>query len=364
MIMVNDFITIKHFRIELVENLIVSDFDVVVCLPYSEDQNILSEMGCKVINIKMNRRGANPFQEISIIKQYYNIVKREKPDLLMTFTIKPNLYAGIVARLTKTKVIHTVTGLGSVFLTEKWFKPVLLSVNRIAFKNANAVFFLNNDNKETYIDLKLADQTSKLIVIPGSGVNLNKFRFTPLERTENIVFSFFGRIIKDKGIIELLEASRIVKSNYPNIVINIFGLIDDESIGDIVKTFNSKGIVNYHGNTDEVYNEITKSHCIILPSYGEGRGTILQEASASGRPIITTDTFGCRDNVEDGLNGFLIEVRNVNALVDGFRKFLNLSFEEKQRMGIYGNKKALKEYDREHIVGNYLLEINNIIERR
>jgi glycosyltransferase involved in cell wall biosynthesis len=321
-------------------------------------------MGCTIIDVPVDRRGTNPIADLNLTRNYINAMKNIKPDLVLTYTIKPNTYGGIAARICGLNTIHTVTGLGSVYIREMWQRKIAITLNKFAFKKANIIFFLNEDNQNFYKDLKIINKKQNVVIVPGSGVNLSKFEYLPLKNNSQITFTFIGRILKDKGIEEYLSAAKSLTSKYNNLVFEVIGFIDEEKYNHVLKEYEDEGIIKYLGKRNDIPDLMAKSTCIVLPSYGEGRGTVLQEGAAIGRPLITTNTYGCKENVVDGQNGFLCEVANGQSLLNSMEKFINLSFAEKQLMGQKSREKAELEFDRNIVVNKYIKSIEKILKNK
>jgi galacturonosyltransferase len=364
LILANHFITIYAFRRELVKRLLELGYHVTLALPYSSEVDYFSNMGCEIIDTPLERRKTNPLNDFKLLFQYYKIIKAVKPDVVLTYTIKPNTYGGLAARLSKAKAIHTVTGLGSVYIQDMWQKRIAVRLNKIAFKNAKVVFFLNNDNKTFYEDMNIINSEQNTKIVPGSGVNLEKFKYHQLDIKDNITFTFVGRILRDKGIEEYFSAAKQIKKKYKNVKFEVVGFVDEEKYVELLERYEKDDIIHYLGKRDDVPEIMSNSTCIVLPSYGEGRGTVLQEGAAIGRPLITCNTYGCKENVEDGKNGYLCKVADSISLEKSLDKFINLSNEEKLRMGKYSREKAENEFDRNIVINSYINEINNIIEMK
>lgn len=362
LILANHFITIYAFRKELVEELIKDGNEVFLALPESKDNTFFSEMGCKLINTPLDRRGTNPISDMKLLLQYIRIIKKLKPDIILTYTIKPNIYGGIASRICKSKVIHTVTGLGSVYIQDMWQKEIVVLLNRLAFKKASKIYFLNEDNEKFYKKLKIISSNNDTAIVPGSGVNLEKFKYMELLPTSKITFTFIGRILKDKGIEEFLFAAKILINKYNNIKFQVVGFVDEKKYIELLDRYQKKGIIEYLGKRDDIPKIMAESTCIVLPSYGEGRGTVLQEGAAIGRALITCDTYGCKENVEEGYNGFLCKVADPESLTCAMEEFIKLSHEEKVLMGMRSRKKAEIEFDRNIIVNEYMQEIKKILK--
>lgn len=362
LILANHFITIYAFRRELIEKLLDSGYKVTLALPYSDDVSYFSDMGCEIIDTPLERRKTNPLSDLKLLFQYLSIIKNVKPDVLLTYTIKPNTYGGLAARICRAKSIHTVTGLGSVYIQDMWQKKIAAVLNKVAFKNSKAIFFLNDDNKEFYKRMGIIDSLQKTLMVPGSGVNLDKFKYQELNLNDSITFTFVGRVLKDKGIEEFLSAAKKIKNKYLNVKFQVVGFVDENKYIEMLRNYENEGVIKYLGKRDDIPDIMAASTCIVLPSYGEGRGTVLQEGAAIGRPLITCDTYGCRDNVEENKNGYLCEVANKESLEGCLEKFISLSDIEKVMMGRFSREKAEKEFDRNIVLNTYLDEINRILE--
>jgi glycosyltransferase involved in cell wall biosynthesis len=364
LILANHFITIYAFRKELVEELVKYENEVYLALPKTEEANFFSNMGCKIIDTPLDRRGTNPISDIKLLFQYIKIIRDIKPDIVLTYTIKPNTYGGIASRICRSRAMHTVTGLGSVYIQNMWQKTIAVVLNKIAFKFASKVVFLNEDNKDFYKQLGIITENHSTMVVPGSGVNLENFKYVQQASDGKIMITFIGRVLKDKGIEEYLAAAKALIAIYNNVEFEVVGFVDEEKYIGLLNQYENEGIIKYLGKRNDISKIMAKSSCIVLPSYGEGRGTVLQEGAAVGRPLITCDTYGCKDNVEDGYNGFLCEVADVESLKDAIEKFIRLSQEEKVLMGKRSREKAEKEFDRKIVVKAYIDEICGIIEGR
>lgn len=361
LIIVNHFIAIYAFRQELIIKLLNDGHRVIIALPHTDEVSIFAKMGCEIIDTPLERRKTNPINDFKLLINYYYIIKKTNPDIVLTYTIKPNIYGGLAARLAKSKVIHTVTGLGSVYIQEMWQKKIVVLLNKISFKKANEIFFLNDENRKFYQDIGIINLSHYTKIVSGSGVNLSKFKFVEMNNTGEIVFTFVGRILKDKGIDEFLESAKIIKNRFPNTQFRIAGFADEEKYFRKIKQYEEEGYVSFLGKRDDIADVMANSTCIVLPSYGEGRGTALQEGAAIGRPLITCDTYGCKENVEDGKNGYLCKVADVDSLANCFEKLILLTGEERASLGRYSREKAEKEFDRDLIINTYVNEINKII---
>lgn len=350
-----------NFRKELLEELIKQGNDVYISLPNDEYIPKLKKMGCKFINTNLDRRGTNPLADLKLLLNYVRIIKNIKPDVVLTYTIKPNVYGGIACSITKTPYITNITGLGTSVENKGIIQKITLMLYKLGLKKASCVFFQNKTNQMFFEDNRIVE--SKTTLIPGSGVNLQQHRFEeyPLN-DDKIRFLFIGRIMKAKGIEELLEAAKLIKENYPNAQFDLIGGIE-ENYNEEIDNLEKLDIIKYHGQQEDVHSFIKKSHATILPSYHEGLANVLLESASSGRPVLASRVPGCIETYEDGLTGFGFEAMNVDSLVEAIIKFIKLPYDEKSEMGIAGRRKIENEFDRNTVINTYLQEINLITNR-
>lgn len=344
------------FRKELLQELIKQGHEVFVSLPNDEYVPLLENVGCKYIESKLNRRGTNPISDMKLLFSYINIINKIKPDIVLTYTIKPNVYGGIACRITKTPYLPNITGLGTAVENEGLMQKITLNLYKIALKNAECIFFQNEPNRQFFIDRGIIKNKSK--VIPGSGVNLEQHPYEeyPSDK-ENIRLLFIGRIMKAKGIDELLEAARQIKVSYKNVEFHLVGFCEEGYLEEL-RELSDSGIIHYHGQQDDVHKFIKDSHATILPSYHEGTSNVLLESASTGRPILASNVTGCKETFDDGVSGIGFEVKSVKALISAIQQFLDLPHENKKQMGIAGRKKMEQEYDRKIVIKAYLEQIS------
>lgn len=359
LILSNHHLYTYNLRKEVIQKMIELGYKVIVALPYGEKVELLKDMGCEFIDVPLDRRGTNPIKDFKLFAIYRSIIKNINPDFVLTYTLKPNLYGGLACRINKAKVLHTVTGLGTVFVRNVWYKKIIVFLNRISFKGSHMIAFMNADNERLYRELGIIHLDQSTMIVAGSGVNLERFKFKDYPKRENVKFTFIARILKDKGIEEFLVAAKRVKEQFKETEFEVVGFVDEEKYQKLLDQFQSSGVINYLGKRDDMPEVMADSSCIVLPSYGEGRGTVLQEGAAVGRPLITCDTYGCKDNVDEGVNGFLCKVADSYSLAEAMLKFINLSKDEKQLMGLNSRKKAENEFNRDIVVQNYIDVIKN-----
>ncbi len=355
--LVNHDVVIYNFRLEIVERLLAEGYDVHISSPYGERIDDLVALGAKYHEIEMDRHGMNPISEYKLLKEYKKLLKSVQPDIVLGFTIKPNIYGAIAARKARIPFVANITGLGTAVENGGWKQKVFVLLYKYAFRGIQRVFFQNTENQQFFIDNKIALGKHKLL--PGSGVNLERFplREYPDEENGVVRFAFISRIMKEKGIEQYLAAAKAIKSKYPNTEFHICGFCESEYEGKL-NEYNDNGTVIYHGMIRDVADFLGNIHCVIHPTYyPEGISNVLLEACASGRPIITTDRSGCREVVDDGVNGYMIPQRDSKKLIEAVEKFMALSNDERKAMGLSGREKVQRKFDRNIAVNNYMLEL-------
>ena len=346
------------FRKELVQAYIKFGLKVYISSPvgkYNSEYEWFIKNGCAIINTKFNRRGVNPIADLKLIFGYYRIIKNVKPDIVLSYTIKPNIYGGIVCALLSVPQLANVTGLGTAVEYPGIMQKLTILLYKIGFRKTRLVFFQNEENIQFCISNKMIKGATRLI--PGSGVNLeyHSFKQYPKEN-QSVRFIFISRIRREKGIEEYLAAAKIVKQEHPEVEFHVLGTCE-ENYMERLEIFQKKGIIIYHGHQIDVRPFIANIHCTIHPTfYPEGMSNVLLESCAAGRAIITTDRAGCREIVEDGINGYIVKQQDTNDLVEKIEKFLALSYEEKCQMGLAARKIVEQKFDRKLVVNAYLEE--------
>ncbi len=319
----------------------------------------LEDSGIICHEIQIDGKGLNPFKDYSLIQNFKNLFLQLKPDLICSFTIKPNLYVSIAARQFNIPVIAGVTGLGTAFLKQNLLNYLVVKLYKFSFKQIGCVFFQNQDDKLTFDSLGITEHARYSITLPGDGVDLNKFSYVGLVNSPGTKFIFSGRLLWDKGLGELVEAMKIVKHKDPNAQLTVIGNLFLGNPSGISETkileWHDSGVFNYLGMVDNVFEVMSDTDCMVLPSYyKEGLPRVLMEASAMGKPIITVDSVGCRDAIEDGVTGFLAKVKDVDSLANSMIKFIELPFDTKVEMGLNGRRKMEQEFDQKIVINKYL----------
>ncbi|WP_214792368.1 MULTISPECIES: glycosyltransferase family 4 protein [unclassified Exiguobacterium] len=349
-----------NFRKELLSELIQEGHEVYISLPNDEYIPKLEALGCKFIDTPLDRRGTNLISDLKLLLRYKSIIKKIKPNIVLTYTIKPNIYGGLICKLSKVPYIPNITGLGSAVENKGALQKVTLSLYKSALSKAQCVFFQNNDNKNFFLDNKIVKVKHK--TLPGSGVNLDHYEMLEYPSEASINFLFISRVMKEKGIEQYLDAAAYIKKKYPNTKFHIVGFCEEE-YGGKLEEMHRKGIIRYHGKQHDVRKFHEISHCTVHPTYyPEGMSNVLLESAACGRPIITTNRSGCKEIVNNNSNGYLIEEKNSQDLIYKIENFLNLTHEDKKKMGFNSRNIVEKEFNRKIIVNAYLTEIENIKE--
>ena len=357
LILANNDIGLYKFRKELIEALLKEN-EVHISLPYGEFVDNMVQMGCVYHNVEFDRHGTNPIKELGQISYYKKLIKQVLPDVVLTYTIKPNVYGGMACAALKVPYFCNITGLGTAIENPGIMQKISLTLYRLGLKKARKVFFQNQQNLDFMLKHKVIKSNYHLL--PGSGVNLENFTLMnyPKDQT-NINFLFIGRVMKDKGIDEFLYMAKKIKSRHPDTSFDIVGMMDG-NYEQIINSAVNNGYVNYYGLQSDVKPFIQKSHCVVLPSYHEGMANVLLEAAASGRPVIASDIAGCRETFDEGVSGFACKAKSAESLVDAVEKFIKLSYDKKIQMGVAGRKKVEEQFSRQIVVNTYIKEIKNI----
>ncbi len=349
LILANSDIGLYNFRKELIDRLLSDGNEVYISLPDGDKVRFLEEMGCKFIDTKIDRRGINFVTDLKLLKTYFKIVKNVKPDIVITYTIKPNIYGGLVCRIKNISYFCNITGLGTAFQNDNWLKKVSIILYKLALRSVRQVFFENCENRDICVGNKIIP-LQKTCLLNGAGVNLDDFPFVPYPPEDEIRFLFVGRVMKEKGIEEFCEAAERMKQKYSNIYFDIVGPMED-NYKDYMEKYHSMNIVNYYGFQADVRAFIEKSSCFVLPSYHEGMANTLLECGAMGRPLITSNIHGCMEAVQDGLNGFLCNVKDVESLCEKMEAFVALSYEDRRKMGENSRSFIADKFDKNKVVG-------------
>ena len=364
MLIGNHDIVIYNFRKELIKKLLEEGFEVAIALPYGKKVDLLIQSGCTFFETPIDRHGTNPLTDLKLMHHYKKIMREYNSDIVLTYTIKPTIYGGMACQKLGTPYIANITGLGTAVEQGGLKQKLILTLYKKAFKKVDCVFFQNKKNQSFFKEHHISISNQKLL--PGSGVNLNEHRFEPYpEKDDTIRFLFIGRMMKDKGIDELLAAAQRIKEKHNHVFFDIIGFCEADYKGkDQLEILHNQKIINYLGHQDAIHEHIKAHHAVIHPSYHEGMANVLLEAAACGRPVLASNIPGCQEAFDEGITGFGFEPRNVSDLVRVIEKFIVLPYEDKKAMGIAGRKKMEREFDRQIVVDAYMEEIEKILKNK
>lgn len=309
-----------------------------------------------MIDTPMSRRGMNPAEDLKLVRRYKKIMKELKPDIIFSYTIKPNIYGTMASNALGLKQVCNITGTGATFLKENALSKLVRLLYKASIKKCYKVFFQNTGDKDYFVSHGMVKDNWALL--PGSGVNLDRYSLAELPESEEIRFIYVGRIMAVKGIDEYLECARVIREILPNTRFYIAGFTEEEKYKRMVEQYESMGVVENLGFQDDIIPWLRRCHCVILPSLGgEGVPNVLLEAAATGRPCIASDINGSVDVVEDGVTGYIFRKGNARSLIEKVEQFVSLSYEEKKQMGLNGHDKVMREFDREIVIARYLREL-------
>jgi len=356
MLLVNDSTYAYNLRGEVIRQLAAQGYEVVVVCALLLLQEELKALGCRLIGVETGRQGTNPVQDIRLFAQYVGILCREKPDTVLTYNIKPNVYGGMACRLLGIRYMPNITGLGTA--VEIPGKPQMLTTRlyKWGVAGAECVFFQNSENEQFFRARRMLSKKSRTVLLPGSGVNLKKHQARLYPKGDTVHFLYVARVMKEKGIDLYLACAKAIHERYPNTQFHICGMCDDKAYLDTLKQ--AEGYIRYHGQQKDMAAHFAAAHCIVHPSYyPEGMSNVLLEAASGARPIIATDRSGCRETVDDGKTGFVVPVRDEAALIAAAERFMQMDWEARRAMGLAGRKKMEREFDRQIVVQMVLDEV-------
>ena len=347
LILANSDIGLFQFRKELIFELLNNN-EVYIALPYGELVDPLIKAGCNFIETPLDRRGLNPFKDLSLFCKYLSILKSIHPDFVITYTIKPNIYGGYASRLKRIPYAANITGLGTVFEKDNLLKSAVTKMYKASLKTARIVFFENTMNRDLFTGKNIVSP-DKTCVLNGAGVNLCHFSIQDYPSNSIFRFLFVGRVMKEKGIDELLLAMKMLSNNGEKCILDVVGPFE-ENYRDQLKQYEQEGWLKYHGYQKDVRPFYKECDCFVLPSYHEGMANTNLEAAACGRPIITSNIPGCKEAVVSGISGFLCEPQNANSLFEVMNKMMSLSSIQRKNMGAFGRQHVENTFDKEKVV--------------
>lgn len=348
LILANYDVGLYQFRRELIAEMLKTH-EVYVSLPFGELVRPLQEMGCKFIDTPLDRRGIDPVTDMGLFLRYRKMLREVKPDMVITYTIKPNIYGGLACRLARVPYAANITGLGTAFQNEGLLKKLVTLMYRTALKRAKTVFFENSGNMDTLLELGVVC-TEQCRLLPGAGVNLEHYGFAAYPDVDGETrFLFIGRVMKEKGVDELFVAMERLYSEGMNCRLDVLGSFE-EHYEERIRDAESDGWLRYHGYQTDVRPFIAGAHCFVLPSWHEGMANTLLECAAMGRPLITSRIHGCMEAVIEGESGLLCEAKDAESLYRTMRQFCGMSRDAREAMGRAGSRHMENKFDKKLVV--------------
>jgi glycosyltransferase involved in cell wall biosynthesis len=356
-IVLNTSWNIYNFRMSFVRTLLAQGYEVHTIAPADDYTHHLTAAGCIHHKVRMDSRGANPIKDLALLAELFMIYRKIRPNIILHYTIKPNVYGTLAAALLRIPVVNNVCGLGTVFLKDDLVSAFAILLYKISFRFAQKVFFQNPDDLKLFLDKKLVAASSADLV-PGSGIDLKRFEPMRFSRNEKFTFLLISRLITDKGVMEYIDAVKKLRSSGVDARFQILGAMDPAHKRgikvEVIQEWINSGIIEYLGTTDDVRLFIKNADCVVLPSYREGTPRTLLEAASSSKPIITTDVPGCNHVVVDNFNGFLCKLKDADDLAEKMKQMLNLEAPTLQLFGINGRAKMEAEYNESVVINKYL----------
>ncbi len=356
LILANHDLGLYKFRKELLEKLVKNN-EVFVSLPVGKFTNDIKRIGCNYIETSFNRRGTSIKDDITLYKTYKKIIKNINPDVVLTYTIKPNVYGGLACQKYNVPYIVNITGgVGTSPEFSGIVHNIALTLYKVSLKKASKIFFQNESNRSYMLSKGIAKDNNDLL--PGSGVNIKEYQPFPFPNDDSIEFTYVGRIMKEKGFNQYVDAAKYIKNKYPNTVFRVCGPYEDD-YKQIIESLVKDNILVYDGYVEDMTTIYKKIQCTIHPTYyPEGMSNVLLETCACARPIITTNRPGCKEIIEDGFNGYVVKEKDSNDLINKIEMFLSLTNTERKQLGLNARIKVEKEFDRNIVIDKYTKAIN------
>ena len=349
LVLANNDVGLYRFRKDLLAALLGAGHEVYISLPDGGFVSELVQLGCRFIDTPIERRGMNPIHDSKLFHQYRAILKEVKPDLVLTYTIKPNIYGGLACRMAHIPYAVNITGLGSAIENGGWLKKFVLALYKPALKGARVVFFENAGNRDTLAATGVVPQ-GRDVVLSGAGVNLEDYPYQSYPQEGAVRFLFVGRVMREKGVDELFAAAKRMKQEYGDgVEFHIVGSFE-EGYKPLMDELEKAGVLKYHGYQSDMKRFYAMAGCVVLPSYHEGMSNVLLEGAATGRALITSDIPGCREAVEDGNSGYLRPAKDANALYGAMQRVMKLSVEQRSEMGCRGRERMEQRFSKTAVV--------------
>jgi len=366
LIVVNSAWNLVNFRASLIKDLNDKGFHVVALAPIDIDHFRIESLGCEFHEIKMLPNSLNPWCDLSFMMQVMWLMRTSRAKVCLFFTAKPNVYGSLSAKFLRVPYLNNISGLGSVFIGQGWLVKLMKFLYRVALSRSSCIFFQNPDDRNLFVQERIVrlEQTK---LLPGSGVNLDQFKPSGLIRTNGQPFSFLliARMIKDKGVVEFIEAAKLVNQSFPDIEFRLLGFLGVQNPTAISKQqideWTQLPFIRYLGATEDVRPFIEQSDCVVLPSYREGTPKVLLEAAAMAKPIIATNVPGCKEVVEDGITGFLCKSKSHADLAKKMCQMIGLSSAQHALMGKLGRIKMEQQFNERIVIDHYLTSLNSLL---
>lgn len=351
-----------EFRRELLESLLQIPYEVHIALPDGAYIERLRKLGCIFHETPMRRRGKNPLEELALLSCYRKLLKDVRPDAVLTYTIKPNLYMGFLCGQLGIPYITTITGLGTAVEGTGLLQYGTRFLYRVAMRRAFCVFFQNEANEGLFREKRIASGRHRML--PGSGVNLKHFAYQPFPEQDTVEFLFISRILKEKGIEEFLDMAQRIRKKYSYTRFRVLGFYEEDYAGkERFERLQREGVICYEGNVEDVRPYLQRAQCTVHPSYyPEGMSNVCLESAACGRVVITTRRPGCQETVKEDVTGFLVEARNSRDVTAAVERFLALTHAEREAMGRAAREYMEERFDRRIVVGKYLRTLREVLE--
>ncbi len=356
-----------NFRAGLIRALVAAGYEVVAVAPPDEYAERLSVLGCRFVPLPMDNQGTHPVRDLMLLCRFLGLMRVERPDVYLGYTVKPNVYGSLAARALGIPVINNIAGLGAVFIKGGWLNQLVKGLYQVALTRSRKVFFQNDDDRQLFITSRLVSE-GVTDLLPGSGIDLAKFSPVPFPEGEPIRFLLIARMLWDKGVGEFVEAARLLKQRGVEAEFCLLGFLDVQNPAAIprqqMNDWVAEGAVRYLGVSDNVREEIAQADCVVLPSYREGTPRTLLEAAAMARPIVTSDAVGCREVVADGINGYLCKPKDAFDLAVKMEQIVSMSPAERESMGLRGREKVEREFDEQIVIDKYLSVIEAVFAKK
>jgi galacturonosyltransferase len=330
--------------------------EIWVSVPNSGCFDELSDIGCKIIETNIDRRGINPIKDVKLILDYIRIIKKVKPTKIITYTIKPNIYGGTVCRFMGIPYAANITGLGTAFQKKGALRTLVTAMYKVALKKAKTVFFENAGNMQVLQDERIV-RSEQCCLLNGAGVNLEHYRPAPYPaKSTPVRFLFIGRVMREKGVDELFEALIRLQNEGVHCTLDLLGYCE-ENYEQLLKDYAEKGLLCYHGQQKDVRPFIEEAHCFVLPSWHEGMANTNLECAAMARPLITSSIHGCKEAVVDKESGLLCEPKNADSLYECMKLFCSLPTHTRAQMGLRGRRHMEEVFDKKKVVEKTVKEL-------